>query len=129
MTQTPQTEQVIPFSDRFAPIPPADEAGEKLINSQYAIFCAEKPDFNEQAPISQKQTAMVRLFETGEINDIGQAFESWFGGRKSEDWTNAEFDLLRENLPQTARSELDRIASQRALVKHNRGLVAAQTKL
>lgn len=129
MATNPQPEQVIPFSDKFTPTPPVDKAGEQLINSQYAIFCAEKPDFNEQASISQKQTAMVRLFETGEIKDIGQAFESWFGGRKSEDWTDAELDLLRENLPQTARSELDRIASQRALVKHNRGLVAAQTNL
>ncbi|PJA22665.1 hypothetical protein COX59_02385 [Candidatus Beckwithbacteria bacterium CG_4_10_14_0_2_um_filter_47_25] len=128
MPQAPQTEIIIPFSDKFDPTPPVNEVGQQVVDAQYGIFCAEKPDFNPDAPIEQKQRALFRLFEVGQIEDIGEVAESWFGGRKSGEWTDEEFNLLKENLPPTAANELRRIASQRALVKHNKGLAAAQTK-
>jgi len=128
MSTQPQPEIVIPFSDKFEPTPPVGETGEKLINSQYGLFCADQPDFDEQALIEQKQRALVKLYEAGEIEDIGEVFEPWFGGVKSDSWTDAQLDFLKENLPPSAQPEVVRIADQRALVKQNQGLAAAQTK-
>lgn len=83
----------IPFSQRESPHFVADSEPnaytEARLNGDYKLFCEGREGYLENLDKLGKQKQLFQLYEWGEVNDAGQAFEWWYG-KKWEGWSNEE---------------------------------------
>lgn len=88
------------------------------IVGDYELYCARRKDFKPDRELKELQRDLIRLYETGEVDEFIQAME-WARARARREWTlddiNAAIwyiDQSRQNsrLPQVAVADAAQIA-------------------
>jgi len=106
----------IPFSERETPnkIDDAEEGSytKARLEGDYNLFLEGTSGFDENKPVEEKQKELFKMFEKGEVEDPGQAWEWWFG-KKWQSWSAQEADTAMANSPDTAKDHLQMLARRR----------------
>lgn len=82
------------------------------LNNDYKLFLEDSDGYDLAKPTEEKQKALFKLFEAGEADDPGQAWEWWFG-KKWDALSDEDLRFAIQNSPEDKKAHLQMLSGRR----------------